>query len=137
MISEYKEVADRFYESEVRCEKLIPIYMCLADTPSDDLLDAIWEETDVCELLEIHPEIENRDEIAETLRGNGKIGYLAQFATPTPTRFSKSGDGCSFSWGYYMTKWFYSDDIEALELQAVQWAKEYFEECKAQEMACG
>ncbi len=129
-MSDKKEVAIGFYDAEVRCEKMIPIYMCLADRPSQDLLDAIFEEVAVCELLGLPLDIEAEHEIIELLQRNNKIGFLAEFSTPKPIHFKNNGNSWTSGWGYYQKKWFYADDIESLESAAVEWAQDHFEECK-------
>ncbi len=134
-MSDKQEVIIGFLDTEVRCEKMIPIYMCLADRPSQDLLDAIFEEETVCELLGLPLDIEAEHEIIELLQRNNKVGFLAEFATPKPIRFSKDGATWVSGWGYYQKKWFYSDDIESLEDAAVEWAQDHFEECKRKTMS--
>lgn len=134
-MSNKQEVIIGFLDTEVRCEKMIPIYMCLADKPSQDLLDAIFEEETVCELLGLPLDIEAEHEIIELLQQNNKIGFLAEFATPKPMRFKNNGNSWTSSWGYYQTKWFYADDVESLEDAAVEWAQDHFEECKWKAMS--
>lgn len=123
-----------FHDAEVRCEKLIPIYMCLADTPSQDLLDAIFEEANVCELLGLPLDIQAEHEIIELLQRNDKIGFLAEFATPNPMNFKNNGNSWVSGWGYYQKKWFYAEDVEDFEDMAVAWAYEHFEQCKLNEL---
>lgn len=130
-----QEVIIGFLDTEVRCEKMIPIYMCLTDTPSQDLLDAIFEEETVCELLGLPLDIEAEHEIIELLQRNNKVGFLAEFATPKPIRFSKDGNTWISGWGYYQKKWFYADDIESFEDAAVEWAQDHFEKCKTKAMS--
>lgn len=133
LMEEHKEVHKGFFDAEVRCEKLIPIYMCLAERPSQDLMDAVLEELAVCDLLDLPHDIEP-SEVYELLYHKNKLGFLAEFATPKPMQFNSDGSSWVSGWGYYQKKWFYSNDIEALELAAVQWANEQFEECKAESM---
>ena len=129
-----KEVNGRFFDAEVRCERFIPIYMCLAERPSQDLLDAVLEEDGVCDLLDLPHDIEPSD-VYEVLYHKGKFGFLAEFATPKPVRFSKDGSSWVSGWCYYQKKWFYADDIESLEDAAVEWAQDHFEECKKEAMS--
>ena len=128
-------IAACFHDAEVRCEKLIPIYMCLADKPSQDLLDAIFEEASVCELLGLPLDVESEHEIIELLQQNNKIGFLAEFATPKPIHFKNNGNSWTSGWGYYQKKWFYADDVEDLEDAATEWAYEHFEQCKLKELS--
>ncbi|WLG14994.1 hypothetical protein Q6344_06595 [Psychrobacter cibarius] len=132
-----RKLIDEAYTANVRCEKMIPIYMCLADTLSEDLTDAIFGCNDVCNLLQLPNDIEGDDCIAEELQRNSKVGYLAQFATPTPHNFSSDGSVCFSDWGWCQTKWFYADDIGNLESPAISWAHTHFEECKARATSYG
>lgn len=131
-MSSKKEIADDFYTANVRCEKMIPVYMCLADTLSPSLANAI-EEPSVCALLGLPADVKNEDEITEILQRNNKVGFLAQFATPTPFDFSSNGSVYTSGWGWYQTKWFYANDIDGLEGLATDWAHKYFEQCKKKE----
>lgn len=115
-----QEVAKVFSDVEIRCEKLIPIYMCLADTPSPALMDAIFEGDGVCELLGLPLDVEREDDIMQQLQDSDKIGFLAEFATPVPTNITRNG--YSSSWGCYQTVWLYADEIEDLHEEAYQWA---------------
>lgn len=129
-----KEVNGRFFDAEVRCERFIPIYMCLAERPSQDLMDAVLEEDGVYDLLDLPRDIEPSD-IYEVLYHTGKFGFLAEFATPIPIHFGEGGRSWISGWGYYRKKWFYADDIESLEDAAVEWAQDHFEECKTKAMS--
>ena len=122
------EIADRFFEEMVRCEKMIPLYMSVCDHPSQDLIEAISENTAVCKLLDIPEDTERADDIVERLCW--KHGFLAQFATPNPFGFSSDGSAYTSGWGFLTTKWFYADNIEKLEVDAIKWARENFEERK-------
>ena len=128
------EVVTEFFDAELRCEKMIPIYMCLAETPSQTLLDAIFEEEDVCELLGLPLDIETEQDIIDKLKCSDKIGFLAEFATPKPIRFTNNGNSWVSGWGYYQKKWFYAEHLETLREDAVNWAYEHFEQCKNKEM---
>ncbi|WP_199506870.1 MULTISPECIES: hypothetical protein [unclassified Psychrobacter] len=127
-MSNKSEIADSFFEEMVRCEKMIPLYMSVCDRPSQDLIDAISENAQVCKLLEIPEDTERADDIVERLYR--KHGFLAQFATPNPFSFSTDGSMYTSGWGFYATKWFYADNIEKLESEAIKWARENFEERK-------
>ena len=41
------------------------------------------------------------------------LGFLAQLATPVPTKFY-SETSFGFSWGYYRKKWVHADDMDDL-----------------------
>lgn len=117
IIGDIKDISQLFFDQCVRCEQMIPIYMCMAGRPSEALISAIFEDFDVCDLLGIPRTVNCVDEVMDILRDNHKIGYLARFSTPSNSH--------GHSWGVYQSKWFYSHDIEALELMALGWASNF------------
>lgn len=132
-----------FFEEDIRCEKFYPLFMCISDELPSGLKDTLESELKPCSLLGleddfIEPLINQwsfSQEVAEKLRVNNKIGFLAEFATPIPHKFSKDGRSWSGSWGFYRTEWFYADDLVDLQKQVISWVKEHFEKCKLKDMA--
>lgn len=139
---EREETIHIFFEENVRCENLYPLFMCISDELPSGLKDVLEGELKPCNLLGLEDEFIEplvgqwsfSQEVAERLRVNNKIGFLAEFATPIPHSFSKDGTSWSDSWGFYKKEWFYADDLADLQNQVVAWAKKYFEECKIKGM---
>jgi len=133
-----------FFEENLRCENLYPLFMCISDVMPSGLKDVLETELKPCHILGldddfIEPLINNwsfSQEVAEKLRENEKTGFLAEFATPIPRNFKTSDGGTSWedSWGYYRKEWFYADSLTDLQNQAADWAREHFQECKEKEL---
>lgn len=121
--------AEKFFDEDLRCEKLIPIYMCLTDVPPDSFKDAVFEEPQVCKLLGIPLDVLDYEEMYDIVVANKKLGFLAQFATPRPIYLAKDRETTIGGWGFYATEWFYAETIEELESQALKWKQDFTDEC--------
>lgn len=121
---ETQNLAERMEEALTRVEQIIwlPASMvagsvteALRDAINDDLYDGdnkqVIEKLPRLERLLTSEDKPDKDYILEALYGYD--GFLVQIATPVPTSFH-SGDGFSFSWGYYQTKWVHVNSMDEL-----------------------
>ena len=126
---------ERLEQANVRIEKLIWLPGAVAAmTIPEDLKDAIVDDLydgDNAQVISKIPSLEpfltcddepEDDYLLEALYPVS--GFMAQLARPVPTSFSGDGEGYSFSWGYYSTKWVHADDLEELTALAETFSDE-------------
>lgn len=128
------EILSDFYDAEVRCEAMWPLFMCLADTLPSGLEETLTNADGVFEALglsddeiaEIKESDYRPDVITDIIQRTRRIGFLAKFASPIPFDFKGDGSVYCSGWGYYTNKWFYSADLKDLGQKALEWAKADF-----------
>ena len=75
------------------------------------------------------------EEVFETLRLTGLLGFLIWFATPVPMFHSK--DSYSSSWGHYAHKWVYGETLEEAVRKGMEWRDGYIEGERARQLGAG
>ena len=121
-----RELYEKMGEATARIETLIHIGCAIGDGDSvADSLSEFWDEDK--ETIEgVFPNCSESCpdgavwEFAEYLHGNKKLGFLAKFATPV---MKNNKGSISFSWGYYSTKWVYSDTFEGVVEEGLKWVE--------------
>ncbi len=113
-----REVFERFCEETARIERMFILAGALADGLPDDvaefLRDEDWQTLEGCfgEIPQrVKDDVEAHDDEAlpQWLQEAGKLGFVVQMATPVMT---PRGNGASYSWGHYTTKWVYGETLE-------------------------
>lgn len=127
-----EQIKEQFFEHDLRCEEMHPLFMtpitALSGRLSEVILeDYFYETTEAMGLSEEERQILNdRDDLEELLFAKQLDGFLARFAKPIAFGFGTNG-GYSSSWGYYRTQWFYAGSIPELAQKALNWSEEVFE----------
>ena len=127
-----REIAELFFEHDMRCEEMHPLFMtpltALTGRLADVILEHDFDETlDAMGIaVEGRDDIQTRDDLEEMLYEANLQGFLAKFAKPIAMPFG-TNDGYSSSWGYYRMHWIYADSIPELAEKAVKWAEEVFD----------
>lgn len=121
---------------DLRIERCIWLFgMGQSGVLSSDMVDALCGEPDeIANLFGLDEEDVDDDNFAQFISDHNKNGFLVQAATPIPT-FKGDGSSCSYSWGWYTTKWFYADWPQELALEVVKWAKDVYEGERAKYLA--
>lgn len=117
-----RQLIDELFESSVRADTIVHLAsMALQDAWPSGVEEAFEDDLDEVVKaigLPLSHSME-KDEIAEQLVDHQKLGWLVKFSTPIPSHFHESG--FSFSWGLYISEWFYGEDYEALCRKALEW----------------
>ena len=127
-----KSLREQLDQETVRIDRIILLAGAMTDGAfSDDLNEFLDDEDEktieecfgkIPEWVDIdaHGYMRN-DSISEWLYGEGKLGFLIQFATPVMEKTGKNSR--SFSWGYYGTQWIYAETFEEAIAGGMKWVK--------------
>lgn len=128
------KLANKFYEDDVRVDKLIHVASALSDSASEDLKEFFEEDWNIIEKalgVQIHQDYKNSlddcdsyfisDSISEIITSYAKFGFIAQFATPVMTWKNESSG--SFSWGLSRAEWVYAETVEELYEKGFKWVE--------------
>lgn len=129
------------FGGELRADRIFHLGTMAGNSLNEGLLEELSENPERWETLGLADpiaEFENEegrdteaweatDLIVEHLYRHRKTGWLVCFAVPVPTRSAAKSWG--YSWGYYHTFWFYSEEsFEDCCQRAVPYARAYIRE---------
>lgn len=127
-----REIAELFFEHDMRCEEMHPLFMtpftALTGRLAEIILEDDFDETlDALGIpVERRDDIQTRDDLEELFYEASLYGFLAKFAKPIAIPFG-TNDSYSSSWGYYRMHWIYANSIPELAQKAIKWAEEVFD----------
>lgn len=125
-----KVLSKRFYDENARIEELVLLAGAIGDWHLLDAVENFFEEDfkdiesclgELPEYVKDDIESNEHDSLVEWLIDNGKLGFLLKMATPI---MEQCGNGASFSWGYYTTKWVYGDTLDSAIEAGFSWVAE-------------
>ena len=143
-------IRDTLFNESIRTEQIIWL-SGQTDQIADDLRRFFNESSDTTEAvsevlgIELTPtEAENfedgelsDDDIVDILNRMddvGRAGFLVSAGTPVPQSFGEDGSYSTSGFGFYTTKWFYTDSFdEAFMNRLVEWKEAFVEHRKALE----
>jgi hypothetical protein len=130
------KIQERLYEATLRMETIILLAGMVNDGDAiADPLRELLEEEDDDQLQRCFPDMpaslivqrDDEDAFREAfnwwLTDADKAGFVIRFGRPV-MRWNATGDGATYSWGNYYTRWLYGDTVEQALQLAEQWAAE-------------
>lgn len=133
-----EKICERFYEATARIEKQFFLAGVLAndelpDDFEDFLCDEDWDVLEACfghipQRVKDEAEDNHDAALPDWLRESRKLGIVLQMATPV---MIPKGNGTSYSWGYYTTKWVYGETMAKALEAGFAWVKKQREKERA------
>lgn len=110
-----KNLSQKFYDNSIRLDKIIWLASNL-DRHSSDVQDAFEHDYEGIEKAlgvkagSLEDAAEDWEGFGSKLAREGKVGFLVQAATPIPDYFDNGTT--NLSWGWFQSKWFYTEALD-------------------------